>query len=290
MYRRHHDGCGGTKVREIFVVLALLMTAGTGCIGSESTGAADQAAPTGTNATVTASNATEVPQVLRYERCADQTAIYPVPIDAVRREVPEGFDPVPLDPAGVNGILVMPAYTCKTSDGETVSELWAFVLVEPPEAWADPDATIGHLIPLGGTTTSEASAGTYHAWGFTDPLETGEVTAQITETPAGIAARFDAQGSDSGVSITQVSVAVGEAETASAGSARVFAVQDTEVTGAMDVSWPEHRYVPQGEATLQETPSLVPFTPPAWTGIVEQHLPSGHSLTLEPVDLPPRAA
>lgn len=57
-------------------------------------------------------------------------------------------------------------------------------MVDPPDAWESSDVTFGYGLVLRYVTTSDRQAAIHQAWGFGDVAQAGEVTFDVTQTPA----------------------------------------------------------------------------------------------------------
>lgn len=231
-------------MRQALVVVVLVAAGLAGCIGSTDVppGNATDAGPTTDASVPTFPNGTPVPTTLAYEDCVEQGGSFPVPASAYEDRLPDGFAVAPYsaagtvdgEPVGATGELVLLGFRCRLPDGATESVAVAYLLVDPPEAWADPDATFGHGLLLSWVTTSEASAAVYEAWGL-GPV-TGEVTLDGVETPAARAGTMEA--SADGATLRIDTATEGPATELAGSRLRLFAVhQNGTVTGAMDVDW-----------------------------------------------------
>ncbi|HVL80807.1 MAG TPA: hypothetical protein VM840_04345 [Actinomycetota bacterium] len=118
---------------------------------------------------------------LSYERCLEHATLLPRPASQLASELPEGFTPLTLDPAGTTGAVVLAAWTCG-SGGTQVREAIEGVLVVPPDAYAVEGAQ--HFLVRQGFTSSSDSAARYASWCFGEVFKAADVSQTETLTPA----------------------------------------------------------------------------------------------------------
>lgn len=240
--------------RTVLLAAVLSSAALTGCIGDTGDGLLDAANSTDTptdaadvpaNASVpTFPNGTLAPEKLAYSDCTEQMGSLPVPAQAFEDQLPEGFSLAPYgtllaspnEPTGQTAELVVAGSECQRADGATSSRAFAFVFVDPPDAWENPDAGWGHALLVTWITTSEQATSVYDAWGLEPATATGEVTLQLTQTPIARAGTLAANADDR--SLTLRTAVEGQPVEPAADEGRLFAAgPDGDVTGAMDVNF-----------------------------------------------------
>lgn len=210
----------------------------------------------------------------------------PVPASYWQPLLPEGLTAVTIDPAGEVGLEVHPAFICDTPGGGFVGELWIFVVVEPLAAWKHPDTTSSHLFPAVFVTTNDTSEAQYRDWGFGNILQRGTVDVSLAQAPVGWMGSAHAVGATSGVEWEEHAIATGTPAAAPGATVRVFAWEDGKVTGAIDVTYPDHMAIFDAEAIFTIRGTDPPLPPPAWPATAELHFPEGHDFTLRYVELP----
>lgn len=275
-------------MRELLLALVLLTAGLAGCIGDD---AGDLEQANATDAAAEATNASElgtlpdgepVPLDIEMADCYEQTGVFPVPAEAVG-ELPEGFEPVPFDPAGQTATMLVIALDCSLPGDEDHSEVWGMVEVEPPEELAAEDAAFS-LIALSAISSTERRAHVYEAWGMgEDEILAGDVTVEtLAETPP--ARGGHVLGTDDDFTVHLYTATQGPPTPEEAGQARVFGVADAEVTGMMDVSWTDSEEGLQGEALLDIEDGGMDLPRPEGAGIAV-HWWGGFDFTYEHVDL-----
>lgn len=275
-------------MRAALVAVVLLAAGLAGCIGG------DDAALEGANTTdaTDAANETDlgtlpdgepVPLDLEMADCYEQTGVFPVPAEAVG-ELPEGFEPVPFDPAGQTATMLVIALDCSLPGDEAHSEVWGMVEVEPPEELAAEDAAFS-LIALGAISSTERRAHVYEAWGMgEDGILAGDVTVEtLAETPP--ARGGHVLGTDDDFTVHMYTTVEGEPAPESAGKARAFGVDGGEVTGAMDVAWTDSQGGYQtGEAALAFEGGA-PIPEPGGAGVAFHFWGEDYDVAFQYVDL-----
>lgn len=236
----------------IYVLLAIaLVTVGlTGCLGSEDGPLESSAAPTDPPVprTPTFPNGTAAPLGHEIRSCEEVVHVQPVPVDVLEPRVPAGFTIVPFDPTGELGTVLMVGQSCTWGDGSQVAIAKVYLMVDPPDAWENPDAS-GHALYLTVMTDSEGLADLLTAWGLGPVVSVGDVTLELTTTPGGGAGHLDA--SAAGDSLTIDTLVAGQPTAGTGPVTRMFVADETlTVTGAVDLVPSEHEGELQGASRV----------------------------------------
>lgn len=237
-------------MREILCAIVLVSAALAGCIGAEddrpvdASGAAETPPEDPANASApTLPDGTPAPTSLEVRDCTEQGGTFPVPASAYEDRIPEGFSLTPYgalfgtqEPSGETAELVLLGVECQRPDGTTARTALAYLLVEPPEEWRNPNASFGHALALALVTSSEERAAVYEAWGLGPVTTDGEIGLAAAETPAAQAGTLEVSGEDGGL---RVDTAVeGQPSEFDGALLRLFAAdEDGTVTGAADLDW-----------------------------------------------------
>lgn len=283
-------------IRATPAALALVVVAGVaGCLGTDET----PGDPSGTGSAgpqpaadaslPTPANGTPPPRTLRYRDCHLQAGAFPVPASAYEDRLPPGFSAarpafLPADPAGAAGSVFVGGIACRDGDLGPVSEVTAYLGVDPPDAWTHPDADL-HGIPLAMITTSERVTAARTGWGFGAVAATGGVTLETRASPATLDGAVTAHVGDRRLEMT--TAVDGEPDEMEGGLARWFGVsEEGTVVGAIDHTWSE---APgrSGTAEMHGSPELGALEAvPSQPGLGFHK--DGMDLVDRPIDLPPR--
>lgn len=298
-----------TRGTELLFALALLTAGLAGCIGTDdapvdtANAADEQTEPAANASTPTFPNGTPAPTRVERVDCVEHFAFFPAPASAYRDRLPPGFALVPYadEPTGQTATVEVFAQRCELADGTTERRAGTVLVVDPPDAWANPDADFGHGIALSMVTTAERVAAVDQAWGF-EHARAGEASLGFTATPAARTGTMEANAGDVSLSLS-TAVTGQEAPAALSGHRataspspddqavifRSFALgENGTVVGAKDrTSSFADEVLLDGTGTAQGSPAAgLPETP----GVL--HGDGGHVLgwntTDVHVDLPPR--
>lgn len=221
-----------------------------------------------------------VPDVLVYATCAERLGVFPIPIDDAREGLPEGFEPLTLDPAGNRGLLAVVAWDCATArpGGDDAREVMVGVVVDAPDAYANPDAAF-HVVLREHLVTNEGARAVYAAWGSL--AQAGEVEIEDEDVPAGEASTSRARGNDTDLIMHTVAAQEGGE---AAGIARMFTVDGGAVAAMYEIAW-ETAAGWTGEAFLDGAFGAPP-KPPRLAGFGYHYEAEGDRYTMRPIPLP----
>lgn len=241
-------------MRRTSLAVALVLGAGlAGCLADEvppPTSQADAPAP------AAASEARGTRDAIRLEGCDEHAGVYPLTEGQAREHTPDGYDPAP-GPLGAGFLPALEVYSraCEAVEGSSpLREIMALVPVEPPEEQRNGSST-RHLVLVWGATTSSSHAATYQAWGL--PFREADLSMDRTATPA--AGTWRTRVGGQGGTLEMTTIAAGDRGSLEGGSARIFGVDDGNVTGFADIEWTSSE-IRQGQAVLSSDAAL-PVTP-----------------------------
>jgi hypothetical protein len=222
--------------------------------------------------------------------CDEQAAILPVPASAAEG-LPEGFAPVPMDPAGATVGVFTTVYACglrPAAEGSALigqtRELIAFLMVTPPAEFAGAEGTL-HGIWWAAMTSHEDAAAAYSAWKV-PMVEMAEVTLEGQDTPAGRVGI--ARAASANETFTYRSVATGPAAEGQPGVLRAFSVEDGQVVHIVEFSWNAYTEFGGSKVVMQYEanggPAMMP--PPVHPGVGFHGWGDEYGWTALPIPLP----
>lgn len=219
------------RIAPLTVGTAMLLVVLAGCIDSgEATlqGAADDAAA--------GQDTMDDMESFVLEDCIEQAAIFTFPAEQADPYLPDGFTATGLDGGPLPGraTFIPLLLRCATDlDTDDVTLLFNFIVVEPPEAYKDPDAAL-HYIPVSGVTTSANLSARFAAWNVT-AVPRGELAFDGEPDGPGVETwTMEALTDDGGARLT--TNALGDHPELVDGSIRVFGVEARTVVGIVDMS------------------------------------------------------
>lgn len=235
----------------------VVLTAGlAGCIGST-----DEADPDPdldpTAASNTTNTTTAALPTVSLVNCSEHAGFFPLTPEEADEYTPEGFEAKPPGflPAFPTPVLEVFARVCTQGpEGEPVREIITGIAVDPPDRLRN-DSAERHLVQPIAITDDEAHLEAYRSFGL--PFEPAEVTVENASTPAGAAWTTHASGDS--VDLRLATTTPGPREPLDGGTARVFGVDEGNLTGVADLEWTSAQGR-QGEAVLAAA-ELMPVTP-----------------------------
>lgn len=191
------------------------------------------------------------------DQCQEAFGAFRIAAEDARPYVPEGFTLVGLDgpaPAG-QATLVVIGFACRSDeDGATSTQLLVEIVVDPPAEHEDPDAGF-HYVHVVGMTSSQAVQDALAHWGIPDiglggvgltvGMANGLLSPEIAASNDTVQARLTANVSDH------------PAAPVAGSGARVFGVQDGELTGIVDLAWTETQSLAGGATVVDD--GWIPF-------------------------------
>lgn len=174
---------------------------------------------------------------MRYEHCYEQVVVAPVPVETLDVDLPAGFTPMTLDPAGTTAVYVLVGLDCRLdhAGGEPVTDFLHLLAVDVPDEHTS-DEVSQYYVVLDGYTSHEGVAKTFSKWCMADEISHGDVVMSTTVTPAGRTGQVTASGTRGDFTLDTV-VPGGEPAAGDAGALRVFRVSTTRVLGAIQVDF-----------------------------------------------------
>lgn len=264
-------------MREAVLAVVLVCAGLAGCIGSEDTRPeADVNATEGSPAT----QAGPVTDAVHLEGCSEHAGFFPLAPSDAEQALPDGFEPRSSypGPAPVPALEIF-SRTCEGED-EPIREIIAVVAVEPPEGYRNASAA-RQMALVWGATTSPSHQERYDAWGL--PFDASNISVDRGSTP--IAGTWQTRATSGGDELRMATTVQASDDSGDGSSARLFGVEDGELTGTADIEWTGSG-VEQGQATLPLAEPL-PLTPdPEGIGL---HI-LGFDETWRPADLTDREA
>lgn len=281
-------------MRELMLAVVLLGAGLAGCVGVDDA-PLDNVTDAGHDidtSVPTFPNGTPAPTSVAVRDCYEQGGALPVPASAYEDRLPEGFSLVPFgstvaaaEPTGRTAELEVLGQMCTLPDGSSVTRVFSYLMVDPPDAWEASDVTFGYGLVLGYVTTSDRQAAVHQAWGFGDVAQAGEVTFDVTQTPAARTGSIQVSADD--VSLELDTAVEGPPTVLEGQTIRWFALgEDGNVTGAKDGNWTSIQ-LNVGQVTASGSGAFGTLDGlPAQPGL-GIHV-SGFDETHRYVDLPPR--
>lgn len=219
--------------------LLLVALALAGCAAAPPEGAGDAPSPTAPALS------------LRFEDCAAQEVSLAVRHEDAMERIPEGFVPVRAgsfsapDPTERTAHLLLITQSC-TLAAQPATALFAWLLVIPSEAYADPDAD-GHVVQLGAVTGRTDVDAALRSWNMSSAL------GEVTHTPASAVAASRSTvvvETESARIELETAAESSDAPDAAAEKFRAFVTRGREIVGAYDAFVEPHLHT-RGAATVR---------------------------------------
>lgn len=220
----------------LFVSACLLLTLGlAGCLAAD----APTAGPAeGADGAGTADAGDGAPSERTLRGCTEQFGAFTIPARQAEPYLPDGFEPV-----GVAGVpladgtvaLAVVGLACEDpGTGETVTQWWTEIPVDPPERYAKEGAMFQY-VHVFGVVTGAAMLEAYDAWGIARFVE-GDVQVDVPIDPLLVGAG-GTRAANGTAEARLTTTAAGPAQTFPGGPARLFGVADGQVTGIVDAEF-----------------------------------------------------
>ncbi|HEV8361391.1 MAG TPA: hypothetical protein VGR28_13155 [Candidatus Thermoplasmatota archaeon] len=250
-------------MRAPLAILVVASLALAGCLTNSAPAPLDGADPASLAPSAAPGLPAGVPAAFNTTGCEDHVGWLPLPM--AMAQVPEGFSPVPFDPAGTLATVVFIGARCEATAGvglagEAMHAAFSGLAVDPPAELARADAGFQILL-YGLVTDRDDLAAAFGAWG----VDASKADAISLDTSDAGAARVGRYHSSAGGEVFDLATVIGQVATDGAGTSRWFSARDGKVVGMFDLDWNENNFG-QGEAVLAWTGAM-PGPPLAGVGI-----------------------
>lgn len=207
---------------------------------------------------------------MAFHHCNEQTALIFAP-ESLMPALPPGFAyTTPAGQVGVAAIHISGA----SCDDEAEQNLFAFALIDPPEAFKQPDIP-AYAIALGGYTNQASTHAMFEAWGLSGLFELAPVEVSVSTNPLLRIGTVTATGANGSV-ITQMN-ASGPSAINPASHTRAYFIRDGVLRASLDAIYSAQEYTYAAGTVIQqgEGPLPVPTSPAVGTHAVDYELEIG---------------